>query len=340
MDQMTTRHAFRVEDWPEAIEEKSKAGGAEALPQLAVVIPAFRVEDYIAAVITRMPPIVRTIVAVEDQSPDSTGELLDRLTSTDRRLVVIHHEQNKGVGGATLSGYREALRRGADIVIKVDGDGQMNPDYIERLVTPIVTGQAEYTKGNRFYDWTYVQSMPFVRRVGNLALSFLIKMASGYWNLFDPTNGFTAVSSTTLRELNFDRLEQRYLFESSMLLELYKLNARIKQVPMPAIYNGATSSLSVSRSLIEFPSYLLRALVRRFIHRYIWQDFTAVSIFVIFGLLSVLFGATFGAYHWIRSMQMMQPATAGTVMLSAMPVILGFQLLLEAIVLDIQNVPK
>lgn len=309
-------------------------------PHVIVVIPAFRVEQHVSTVIAGVPPIVREIIAVEDCSPDATGQLLDRLASSNPRLVVVHHEANAGVGGATKTGYREALRRSPDVVVKLDGDGQMDPGYIERLVAPILAGQAEYTKGNRFHDWSFLRSMPLHRRIGNLGLSFLIKIASGYWNVFDPTNGFTAISSDTLRRLHFDRLAQRYLFESSMLVELYTLSARIKQVPMPAIYDGAISSLSITRSLIEFPSYLLRATVRRFVHRYIWQDFTAVSIFVILGLLSMGFGTIFGVYHWIKSIQTMQPATAGTVMLSAMPVILGFQLLLEAIVLDIQNAPK
>jgi glycosyltransferase involved in cell wall biosynthesis len=307
---------------------------------IAVVIPAFRVEDYISEVIEEVPGFVKTIIVVDDQSPDRTGQLLDRLAMTTQRLVVIHHEKNQGVGGATLTGYREALRRGADVVVKLDGDGQMNPAYIEKLVRPVVAGEAEYAKGNRFHDWNYSRPMPVVRKVGNMGLSFLIKLASGYWNVFDPTNGFTAISGNTLSEINFNHLEARYLFESSMLVELYRLNARVRQVPMGAVYNGETSSLSVSKSLIEFPIYLLRALLRRFMYRYIWQDFTAVSVFVILGLLSIMFGTIFGTYHWISSMQTMQPATAGTVMLSAVPVILGFQMLLQAIVLDIGNVPK
>ena len=305
-----------------------------------VVIPAYRVEKYISTVIARVPPFVRKVIVVDDHSPDSTGELLDRLSCHDPRLVVIHHEANKGVGGATKSGYLEALRAGADVIVKIDGDGQMNPQYIESLVAPILSRLADYTKGNRFYDWSYLESMPFHRKIGNFGLSFLIKVASGYWSVFGPTNGFTAISRETLLKLNFERLEQRYLFESSMLLELYKLNALIQQVPMRAIYNDEISSLSIRRSLIEFPCYLFRGLVRRFIDRYVWQDFTAVSVFVILGLLSLAFGSIFGAYHWVKSLQTMQPATAGTVMLSAMPIILGFQLLLEAIVLDIQNVPK
>jgi dolichol-phosphate mannosyltransferase len=308
--------------------------------RVIVVIPAFQVEQYVANVIAGVPPFVRDVIVVDDCSPDGTGPLLDRLAAGDSRLVVIHHDKNTGVGGAMKTGYQEALRRSPDVVVKMDGDGQMSPDYIEKLVAPILAGQAEYTKGNRFHDWSFLRSMPFHRRLGNLGLSFLIKIASGYWNVFDPTNGFTAISSHTLGSLHFHRLAQRFLFESSMLVELYTLNARIKQVPMPAIYDGATSSLSITRSLIEFPAYLLRATIRRFVHRYIWQDFTAVSIFVILGLLSLGFGTVFGAYHWIKSIQSLQPATAGTVMLSAMPVILGFQLLLEAIVLDIQNAPK
>jgi dolichol-phosphate mannosyltransferase len=312
----------------------------ESSVHVAVVIPAYRVEDHIAEVISRLPHLVRTIIAVDDGSPDGTGQLLDQLARRDRRLVVIHHETNRGVGGATKSGYIEALRRGADVVVKLDGDGQMDPEYIESLLDQILTGQAEYVKGNRFQDWSYLQTMPLARKIGNLGLSFLIKLASGYWNVFDPTNGFSAVAAKTLGQLNFAHLEDRYLFESSMLVELYRHLARIKQVPMPAVYRGETSSLSIWRSLVEFPLYLVPALIRRFIHRYIWQDFTAVSVFVIIGLLSMLFGATFGAYHWIKSIETMQAATAGTVMLSAVPVIFGFQLLLQAIVLDIENIPK
>jgi dolichol-phosphate mannosyltransferase len=312
----------------------------ESSSHVAIVIPAYRVKDYIAKVIGQIPQLVRTIIAVDDKSPDGTGMLLDQLARVERRLIVIHHKINGGVGAATKSGYREALRRGANVVIKLDGDGQMDPNYIESLVAPILTGRAEYTKGNRFQDWNYFQTMPLSRKIGNLGLSFFIKLSSGYWNVFDPTNGFTAISAKTLQQLDFERLENRYLFESSMLVELYKLITRVEQVPMPAIYNGATSSLSIRRSLIEFPVYLVAAAVRRFLHRYIWQDFTAVSVFVIVGLLSMLFGVTFGTYHWIRSVETLQPATAGTVMISVLPIILGFQLLLQAIVLDIENVPK
>jgi len=307
---------------------------------IAVVIPAFRVENYIEKVISAVPSFVRTIIVIDDFSPDNTGKLLDHLSTKDKKLVVIHHDANLGVGGATTSGYREALKQGAEIIVKLDGDGQMNPSYIEKLVSPIMNGEAEFAKGNRFHNWSYLQSMPLLRKIGNLGLSFLIKIASGYWNVFDPTNGFTAISAKTLSKIDFEKLEKGHLFESSMLVSLYAHNARIAQIPMPAVYNDSPSSLSIKRSLSNFPVYLIRATARRFIDRYVWQDFTAVSVFVLFGILGIAFGSIFGGYHWIKSIQTSEPATAGTVMLSAIPIILGFQLLLQAIVLDIQNTPK
>ncbi|MBS1250819.1 MAG: Undecaprenyl-phosphate mannosyltransferase [Chloroflexi bacterium] len=307
---------------------------------IAVVIPAFRVENHIADVISEIPSFVQTIIAVEDQSPDNTGHVLDTLARTEPRLVVINHEQNQGVGGATMSGYQEALRREVDVIVKLDGDGQMDASYIERLIAPIIAGRCEYVKGNRFRYWSYLQEMPAVRKIGNLGLSFLVKAATGYWNVFDPTNGFTAISGETLRRLDFRLLEERYLFETSMLSALYLIDARIKHVPMQAKYGSAPSSLKVFESFFQFLVYLPKVMIRRFIHRYILMDFTAISLFVILGLISVSFGATFGIYHWIQSLRTMRPATAGTVMVSAMPVILGFQLLLQAVVLDIQNVPK
>lgn len=305
-----------------------------------VVIPCFRVESRIAEVIAGIPSFVDFIVVVNDKSPDNTSQILNGLSHTNKRLVVVHHDENQGVGGATKSGYLEALKLGAEVIVKIDGDGQMAPKYIEPLATLILTRRAEYAKGNRFQNPAFVRTMPAVRKIGNLGLSFLIKIASGYWNIFDPTNGFTAISAKTLANLDFNRLENRYLFESSMLVELYLLGARVKQIAMPSIYNNSNSSLNPVRSLSLFLFYLLRASIRRFFYRYIWQDFTAVSVFVIFGLISLGFGTGFGIYHWIRSIQTEIEASSGTVIISGISIILGFQLLLQAIVLDIDNVPE
>ena len=262
---------------------KNELARLETRPHIAVVIPCYGVAKQISDVVSRLPSVIDTIILADDHSLDDTALVLDRLAALDQRIVVIRHSQNQGVGGATKSGYQEALRRNADLVVKIDGDGQMDPAYMEALMLPILIGQAEYSKGNRFYDWSYVQTMPLARKIGNLGLSFLTKLASGYWNVFDPTNGYTAISAETLKELDFAHLEQRYLFETSMLVELYRLGARIRQIPMPAVYMGAPSALSVSKSFFEFSTYLARATVKRFMHRYVWQDFTAVSLFVLLG---------------------------------------------------------
>jgi glycosyltransferase involved in cell wall biosynthesis len=244
------------------------------------------------------------------------------------------------VGGATKSGYREALHNGTEIIVKLDGDGQMDPRDIEQLIAPIISGQADFVKGNRFHNWEYAADMPILRKIGNLGLSFLIKLASGYWNIFDPTNGFTAIKASTVSILNLNQLEQGYIFETSQLTELYFLNAQIVQLPMIARYGDGPSSLSIRQSLLEFPPYLFKAMVKRFIRRYIFQDFTAVSVLTIFGSLFLVFGFLFGTYHWIISIALGVPATAGTVMVSAFPMILGIQFLLQALVLDIANTPK
>jgi glycosyltransferase involved in cell wall biosynthesis len=307
---------------------------------VAVVIPCFQVENHVRDVVMGIPSFVRTIIAVDDKSQDQTASVLDELLQIEPRLVVIHHQSNLGVGGAVLSGYERAIQENADVIVKMDGDGQMDPSYVLPLITPILLGQADYVKGNRFYFLDYARTMPWARKIGNLGLSFLIKAASGYWNIFDPTNGYTAISADVASVLRSENVEKRFLFESSMLVELYALQARVEQVPMPARYCGEESSLSIRRSLVEFPIYLLRAFLSRIVRRYFVQDFTAVSMFLIAGVACGLFGTVFGVYHWFRSVNTGMPATAGTVMLAAVPIILSFQLLLQAAVLDISSVPS
>ena len=217
---------------------------------IAVVIPCYRVEEQVKHVIEGIPDYVRTIIAVDDASPDGTSDVLAELANRFQdRLVVVRHDHNQGVGGAVLTGYRNALQRQAKIIVKIDGDGQMDPALLPLLVWPVLRGRADYVKGNRFYNLADSTSMPLMRRFGNLGLSFLMRAASGYWNLLDPTNGYTAISASVVRALDLDRLEKRYLFESSMLVQLYFIRARVAQVPMTAQYGDEKSSLNVPRAI-------------------------------------------------------------------------------------------
>lgn len=274
---------------------------------------------------------------VDDASPDCTAEIVQAWG--DPRVHLIRLPKNQGVGGAVLTGYRVAVELGADIIVKMDSDDQMDPAFLPALVAPIAAGQADYTKGNRFIHARQLGSMPLSRRIGNIGLSFLTKLASGYWNIFDPTNGYTAIHASLVPLLDWEAIDRRYFFESSMFLELYLLRAVVRDVYIPARYGQETSSLSEGDALFRFPPRLLRGFLRRLWIQYFARDFSVLSIYLVVGSLLTLFGLTWGLWQWVRFAQANIPAPTGTVMLAVLPVILGVQLLLQAITLDIQNVP-
>ena len=306
--------------------------------QVYVVIPMYRVEAHIADVIRAIPAWVAGIVAVDDASPDQSAQ--KALETGDPRLSVVRHATNQGVGGAMLTGYSRALELGATVMVKVDGDGQMAPEFLPDIIRPILQGRADYAKGNRFVLYDALLRMPPIRRFGNLGLSFLTKMASGYWNIFDPTNGYTAISAAAFQRLNPQQIHPRYFFESSMLIELNLQRAVVADVSMPARYGGEISSLSVSRALVQFPALLWRGLLRRIWLQYFVTDFSMGSLYLVLGVLMLLWGLVWGLLKWGISIATNIPATTGTVMLAAIPFILGAQLLLQAIAYDMQNVPR
>ena len=308
------------------------------LPVVAVVIPAYKAANTIAAVIAAVPSFVRHIVVVNDASTDDTVAVVGALH--DPRVVLVEHERNEGVGGAVLTGYERAHTLGAEIIAKMDADGQMDPDYLLPLITPIVVGEADYTKGNRFLHERELATMPGRRRVGNAGLSFMTKLASGYWAVFDPTNGYTALHASLLPLLSAAPIAKRFFFESSMLLALAMVRAVVRDVYIPARYPNRESHLSESRAALQFPWLLLRGFLRRIRLQYFVRDFTAVSLYMVAGLLLLLFGSVWGVWHWATSAQAGTVASTGTVMIAVLPIIVGVQLLLQALTLDIQNVPS
>lgn len=307
------------------------------LSKIAVVIPAYNVEDTIVKVVMGIPKSVDIIIVVNDASKDDTANKVKSIK--DDRLTLINHKKNMGVGGAMLSGYSCALDQKADIVVKLDGDDQMDVKFMPGLIDPILTGQADYTKGNRFLHPVALKRMPLIRKISNLGLTFLSKIASGYWNVFDPANGYTAIAATKLASLNPNRIARSYFFETSMLCELRKLNTVVMDVPMPAIYQNERSSVKVPREIFIFSTNLIGRIFDRIFTRYFLYDFTAVSLFLITGTLLCIFGGIWGVVKWVHSMQTGIPATTGTVLIAVLPIILGFQLLIQAISLDISDIP-
>jgi dolichol-phosphate mannosyltransferase len=306
--------------------------------RIAVVIPCYCCADRLTNVLKSIGPEVSKIYCVDDACPERSGATASSVG--DVRVRVLYHVANTGVGGAVITGYRCALEEGADIIVKLDGDGQMNPAHIPVLVDPILSGDADYVKGNRFYNLESLRAMPPIRLAGNACLSFLSKASSGYWNLFDPTNGFTAVHAHTASLLPFDKLSRRWFFESDMLFRLNTLRAVVTDVPLDAFYGEEKSNLSPMRALLDFPFYHVRNAVKRIFYSYVLRDFNSASLNLLIGSLMIIAGAAFGGWQWLRGGLLNIVATPGTVMLAALPIILGFQALLSFLQFDVANIPN
>jgi glycosyltransferase involved in cell wall biosynthesis len=305
---------------------------------ISVVIPSYKVSKHILDVINDIPEFVNHIIVVDDKCPQNSGNIAER--SNDKRVVVCYHEINQGVGGAVVTGYKKALELNSDIVIKVDGDGQMDVNYMQKLIQPIVDKKADYTKGNRFTDFKALRQMPKIRLFGNSGLSFLVKASSGYWNMMDPTNGYTAINKHALEELDLDNLAKRYFFESDMLINLNIENAVVSDVDIPAKYGDEESSLSVTKTLFGFPPKLFKGLCKRIFLKYFIYDFNMLSLYLVLGLPMVLFGTGWGIIKWIEAILTNASTSIGTIMLAVLPIILGTQFLLQAIQIDMNNIPR
>ena len=305
---------------------------------LAVVIPAYKVSAHITGVLREIGPEVTHIFVIDDACPDGSGKIAAK--SKDKRVQVLTHSENQGVGGAVITGYRAALEAGVDVVVKLDGDGQMDPSLISELVEPIFAGKADYTKGNRFDSLTGLREMPGLRVFGNGVLSLMSKLASGYWNVTDPTNGFTAIHRDVLKALPLDMVSKRFFFESDMLFRLSLARAVVWDIPMDARYGDEKSNLSVFRAVFEFPRKHFVNFHKRLFYNYYLRDMNAASLELPLGAALGWFGFIFGLVSFGTSLQTGIAATAGTVMLSAVPLILGFQLVLAFLSADIAAVPK
>ncbi|MBH89180.1 MAG: glycosyl transferase family 2 [Magnetovibrio sp.] len=306
--------------------------------KIGVVIPCFQETKQILNVIKEIGPEVSQIIVIDDACPDKTGEYV-KTNCTDPRVKVITHSKNTGVGGATMSGYRYAIENGCEIIVKVDGDGQMDPSLIPVLVGPIQKGAADYVKGNRFHNLNSLEEMPGVRILGNLILSFASKVSSGYWNIFDPTNGFTAIHLDTVSNLPFDKIDHGFFFESDILYHLNMLRAVVIDIPMSAKYGNEESSLKIHNIILSFATKHYCNMIKRIFYSYFIRDFGISSIELVLGKILLLFGIIFGAFTWYESFTTGIPATAGTVILAALPIVLGSQLLIAFLSYDTKNIP-
>ena len=306
--------------------------------KIAVVIPCYRVKSHILEVISSIGSEVACIYVVDDCCPEKSGNYVTQ-NCKDPRVQVIQNTRNLGVGGATLRGYAEAIDHGNKIVVKIDGDGQMDPALISEFVAPIIAGEADYTKGNRFYDLEAVRSMPSIRFIGNAILSIITKISCGYWDLFDPTNGYTAIHGDVIRKLPVNKISNRYFFESDVLFRLNIMRAVVVDIPMEAKYGGEKSNLKISKTIFEFSWKHTKNFFKRIFYNYYLRDMSIASIELAIGSISISFGVIFGLNNWMYSASFGKETPAGTVMLSGLPIIIGFQLVLAFLNYDISAVP-
>lgn len=291
----------------------------------------------IATVIETMPDYVDHIVIVDDCSPDDTSGVVARLA--DDRVTLIRHEVNQGVGGAIVTGHKAAMALGSDVNVIMAGDAQMDPNHLPALLDRVTRDGYGFAKANRFFAPESFEGMPNYRVFGNIVLSFMTKLASGYWNLFDPQNGYTAVRTEVLKRVPLDRVSRRYSFENDLLIHLNILQVGAVDVPIPAVYADEVSSIRLSKVVPELLNLLVRGFWRRIWYRYVLWSFSPIALLLVLGLGLFSIGAVIAIWVCFQVASSVI-ATAATVMLAALPLMIGTQLLVSALQLDIQASPS
>lgn len=265
---------------------------------IGVVVPAYNEEKLIGRTIDTIPDFVDRVIVVDDGSYDATVERIqERVAQQPERVILIQHEVNQGVGSTIITGHRRALEEGVDVVAVMAGDAQMDPRELPQVLDPVVEGQIDYAKGNRFASGEAWLRMPKARYFANAGLSMFMKIASGYWHVADPQCGYTAISRHALEMLNLDQIAKGYQFENSMLIHLNVHNLRVVDVPVMPVYGiGEQSGINHLWALAAFSVYLVSVFFWRLKEKYIIRDFHPLVFFYSFGLLFFLVGLLLGLY--------------------------------------------
>lgn len=308
--------------------------------KIAVIVPAFNEERHIGRTIAEMPEYVDSIIVVDDASTDGTVGKVEKLAAADSRLTLITNERNKGKGSCVVQGFQQSMESGSAITALMDGDNQMPAEHLDSLLDAVIDGSLDGAKGNRFIASPQaLSSMPKYRLVGNVLLTMMTKLASGYWSIFDSQNGYWAIRTATLGRLDLRRLARRYDLENSLLINLNIIGARVRDVAIPARYADEKSKIRIWRVTPRIMATLLGGLLQRIFYRYVLYSFHPVALFLFAGIPLVLWGTGFGIYVVITALG--EPvATTGTVMMAVLPFLMGYQMLLAAFVLDILSEPK
>jgi glycosyltransferase involved in cell wall biosynthesis len=303
---------------------------------IAVIIPAYDEEKLIGKVLETIPPFVDHIAVVDDGSKDRTGETVRGCQKGDPRIIYIRHEQNEGVGGAIATGYKWSRDQNVDITAVMAGDAQMDPSDLPKLLDPLVEGTADYSKGNRLFTGKAWSVIPKVRYLGNAFLSFLTKIASGYWHVADSQSGYTAVNLGVLKTVDLDTIYRRYGMPNDLLVRLNVYQFRVKDIPVNPVYGiGERSGIRIYRVVFTLSFLLLKLFVWRLKEKYIIRDFHPLVLFYLLGFFLTPVGVVFGSYLLIYRF-FVGPVAATSALFAAFFAISGLQSLFFAMWFDME----
>ena len=303
---------------------------------VAVVVPAYNEELLIRDTLSSIPAFVDRIYVVNDGSLDKTQVIIEEISQKDTRIVPILHEKNIGVGAAIASGYKHSVKDNMDITVVIDGDNQMDSHLMPSMIDPIIKKHADYTKGNRLLSPEYRRGMSTWRFIGNTLLTILTKFSSGYWNLMDPQNGYTAISHRALERLNLDTIYPRYGYLNDLLVKLNVFGFRVMNIEMPARYGRETSKVRYARYIRTVSFVLFKDFFYRLKMKYVVLSFHPLVIFYLFGFVMILAGLVAGIYtvYWVF---FAQGALFIRGVLSLLLFAIGLQFLSFALLFDIQE---
>ncbi len=304
---------------------------------IAVVVPCFKEETQIATVIETMPDIIDRIVIIDDASPDSTAEVVRGLQKDHERVELIVHPKNAGVGAAIVTGYQRAIEAGDDVAVVMAGDGQMPPDELPGLLDPVVDDACDYSKANRLASGEAWNQIPRKRYLGNAALSFLTKVASGYYHIADSQTGYTAITTDALKQLDLDAMYPRYGYPNDMLVRLNAARMRVMDVPSRPVYNvGEQSKLKIRRVLFTMSWLLYKRFWWRMGTLYVVRDFHPLVIFYTLGSVLLSIGTLAGFGLFVRFLQGHE-ITAGTAVLVSLLIQTGLLMSLFGMLFDYEH---
>lgn len=301
---------------------------------IGVAVPAYNEEKLIKKTLTTMPDFVDCIVVINDSSSDDTLSIIKQLAKKDKRIHVINNEVNRGIGYSLTAGLKEAVKLGSDRVAVMAGDAQMDPDQLAPMLDAMEKRDLDYIKGNRFTHFEALKSMPTYRRLGNTVVTILTKFATGYYSIFDTQNGYVVYTADSIRRMPWHLIGDRYEFENTILIGLSIIDAKVGDFPMPAIYGEEKSTIKLFSTTMRVLKVLFKGFWQRMYYKYVLYGFHPIALFLFTGLLLFLSGIVGSILLVIDRVVHLVTPTSGTVMLVVLPVILGVQLLLTALVMD------